>query len=149
MLDLAIDLESLKILFLSYTLSRFSLLQLIRKLFTRHICLPNSELYTQTSYKLCYQTQEGFTKVESLTWLQTSNHLKYYSYYICYSNLACLSSLESQLQGTSTYQIPSFALKPIISCDTKPKRVCEISLRFQAPNIIRTHFHSFKSTIII
>jgi hypothetical protein len=26
----------------------------------------------------------------------------------------------------------------------KPERVCEISLRFQPPNIITTHLHSFK-----
>jgi hypothetical protein len=28
---------------------------------------------------------------------------------------------------------------------TKPERVCEISLRFQPPNIITTHLHSFKT----
>jgi hypothetical protein len=28
---------------------------------------------------------------------------------------------------------------------TKPERVCEISLRFQPPNAITTHFHSFKT----
>jgi hypothetical protein len=26
----------------------------------------------------------------------------------------------------------------------KPERVCEISLKFQPPNTITTHFHSFK-----
>jgi hypothetical protein len=29
---------------------------------------------------------------------------------------------------------------------TKPERVCEISLRFQPPNTITTHLHSFKAT---
>jgi hypothetical protein len=29
---------------------------------------------------------------------------------------------------------------------TKPKRVCEISLKFQPPNTITTHLHSFKTT---
>ncbi len=28
---------------------------------------------------------------------------------------------------------------------TKPERVCEVSLRFQLPNTIPTHFHSFKT----
>jgi hypothetical protein len=28
----------------------------------------------------------------------------------------------------------------------KPERVCEISPRFQLPNTIPTHFHSFKTT---
>jgi hypothetical protein len=28
----------------------------------------------------------------------------------------------------------------------KPKRVCEISLKFQSPNTITTHLHSFKTT---
>jgi hypothetical protein len=28
----------------------------------------------------------------------------------------------------------------------KPERVCEISLKFQPPNIITTHLHSFKTT---
>jgi hypothetical protein len=31
------------------------------------------------------------------------------------------------------------------SYTTKPKRVCEISLRFQPPNTITTHLHSFKT----
>jgi hypothetical protein len=64
-------------------------------------------------------------KVESSTWLQTTSHLKYYSYHIRYSNLACFSSLKSYLQGASTYQIPSFASKPVKSYAIKPERVCE------------------------
>ncbi len=59
------------------------------KLVIRQFCLPNSKLCTQTSKKLYYQTWEGFTKVENSIWLQTSSHLKYYSYHI--KNLATLS----------------------------------------------------------
>jgi hypothetical protein len=33
-------------------------------------------------------------KPENSTWLQTTNHLKYYIYHIHYSNLACLNSLK-------------------------------------------------------
>ncbi len=123
MFDLVIDHQSLKILFLSYTLFKSSLLQLIRKLTTICICLSNSKLYTQTSKKLCYQTREGFKKVKSSTWLQTTNHLKYYSYHICRPNLACFSSLDCQLHDASTYQIASSARKPVRSYTTKPKRV--------------------------
>ncbi len=122
MFNLTIDLQSLKILFLSHTLSRSSLLQFIRKLVTRRICLPNSKLCTQTSKKLCYQTREGFTKVENSTWLQTTNHLKYHSYHIHYSNMACLSSLKNQLQSVFTYQIPSSAPKLIRSYATKMEK---------------------------
>jgi hypothetical protein len=32
------------------------------------------------------------------------------------------------------------------SYGTKPKRVCEIPLRFQLPNTTLTHFHPFKTT---
>ncbi len=52
-------------------------------------------------------------KVESSTWQHTSNHLKYCSYHIRYLHLACLSSLESYLQGTCVYQIPSSTPKSI------------------------------------
>ncbi len=40
-------------------LSKLSLIYFIRKLTTRHICLPNCKLCTLTSKKLCYQTREG------------------------------------------------------------------------------------------
>lgn len=57
------------------------------------------------------------------TWKQTSNNLKYSSYHIHYPNLACFSSLKSQLQCAFAYQIPSFPPKPVLNCVTKPKRV--------------------------
>jgi hypothetical protein len=92
--------------------------------------LPNFKFCTKISKTLCYKTQEGFTKVESSTWQQTPNRLKYCFYHICYPNLAFLISLKSKLQGAFAYQIPSFALKSIKNCGTKPERVYEISLRF-------------------
>jgi len=49
----------------------------------------------------------------------------------------------------STCQILSSPPKPVISFVTKPGRVYEISLKFQASNTIPTHFYSFKSIIII
>ncbi len=57
--NLAANHQSLKILLLSHMLSQFSLLQLIKMLITRRICLPNYKICTQTNKKLCYQTQEG------------------------------------------------------------------------------------------
>jgi hypothetical protein len=45
-----------------------------------------------------------------------------YPYHIHYPNLACFSSLKVNYK-TLAYQIPSFALKPIKSYVTKPKRV--------------------------
>ncbi len=66
--NLAANLQSFKILFLSHTLSKYSLLQFIGKLVTRHICLPNSKLYTQISKKLCYKTRKvlwKFSKISS------------------------------------------------------------------------------------
>ncbi len=123
--NLTTNHQLLKILFLSHMLSKFNLHQFIKKLATRCICLLNCKLYTQTNKKLCYQTQEGFTKVRSSTWLQTSSHSKYYFYHIWCPHVTFLGSLKSQLQGASTYQILGFALKPIRSCVTKPKKVCE------------------------
>jgi hypothetical protein len=38
-----------------------------------------------------------------------------------------------------------FTAKPVRSYIMKPERVREISLRFQPPNIITTHLHSFKT----
>ncbi len=58
--NLATNLQSLKIWFLSHMLSKSNLIQLIEKLATRHIYLPNSKLYTQTNKKLCYQIGEGY-----------------------------------------------------------------------------------------
>ncbi len=75
-------------------------------------------------------------KAISSTWLQTTSHLKYYSYRICYPNQACLGSLESQLQGTSTYLIVGSTPKLVRSYATKPERFCEIAFKFQAPNTI-------------
>jgi hypothetical protein len=40
--------------------------------------------------------------------------------------MACLSSLESYLQGRCCYQILSFAAKPTTSYAMKPKTICEI-----------------------
>ncbi len=141
MFNLPTDLQSLEILFLSHTLSKSSLLQFIKKLVTRHICLPNSKLFTQISKMLCNQIQKGFTKVESSIWQQTSNHLKYYSYHICYPKF----SLPYLIKKLATRCI----CKSIKSCATESERVCEISLRFQIPKIIPTPFHSFKNTTII
>ncbi len=62
-------------------------------------------------------------KVESLTWLQTTSLLKYYSYHICCPNLACLNSLENQLHGASTYQIAGSTPKLVRNYATKPKGV--------------------------
>ncbi len=149
MFNLATNLQSLKIFFLSHMLSKSNLPQLIRKLITRRSCFPNFKLCTRISKKLCYKIRKGFTKVESSTWQQTFGHIKYCSYHIHYPNLTCLSSLKSYLQGISTYQIPSFTPKLVKSCVTKPKRSCEISLRFQALKTIPTRFHSLKSTTII
>ncbi len=66
--NLVVNLHSLKVLFLSYTLFKFGLQQLIRNLTTRCTFLPNIRLSTQTNKKLCYQTQEGlwsFSKISS------------------------------------------------------------------------------------
>ncbi len=82
----------------------------------------------------------------SSTWQHSTIHLKYYSYHICYSNLDCLSSLKNELQGAYACQILSSTLKPVRSYVTKPEKVYEIPLKFQVPDIIPTHFHSFKST---
>jgi hypothetical protein len=84
-------------------------------------------------------------KVETSTWQQTSNHLKYCSYHTCYPNITFFISLKFKLQGTSTYQVLNFAPKLVKSCATKPKRYCEISLRFQALKSIPTHFHFFQN----
>jgi hypothetical protein len=104
------------------------------------MCLPNSKLYTQISKKLSYKTQKGFMKVESSTWQHVSNHLKYCSYHISYPNLVtrriCLPNSKFSTQISN-------------SCVTKFEKVCEISLKFQAPKTIPTHFHYFKSTTII
>ncbi len=127
-------------------LFKFFLPLIIKKLTTIYTFIPNFKLCIQTNRKLCYQTREGFMKVVSLTWLQTTNHLKYYTYHIRHSNMVCLSSSKNLLQGAPSNQILSFATKPVGSCFTKPKRVCEISLKLQALNIIPTHFHSLKTT---
>jgi hypothetical protein len=42
-----------------------------------------------------------------------------------YPNPACLSSLESELQGARCYQILSFVAKPAKSYTTKPERVLQ------------------------
>jgi len=79
--NLAVDHQSLEILFLIHMLFKFNLFYFTRKLTTRRTLLPN----------------------------------------------------------------PKLVVKPLRSYATKPERVCEMSLRFQPPNIIPTHFHSFKT----
>jgi hypothetical protein len=66
MFNLAADHQSHKTLFLSHMLSKYIFPYFIRKLTTRRMCLSNSRLFTQTSKKLCYQTQEGFTKAAQM-----------------------------------------------------------------------------------
>jgi hypothetical protein len=68
-------------------------------------------------------TFKGWTSCSA--WLRTTNHLKYYSYHIHYPNLACFNSLESWLQGATSYQILSSTTKPVTSYATKPKRVLQ------------------------
>jgi len=56
--------------------------------------------------------------------------------------MACHSSLET---NKAHIVIKSQALQLARSYAMKPKRVYEISLKFQPPNTITTHPHSFKT----
>jgi hypothetical protein len=67
MFNLAPNFQLFKILFLSHTLFKCSLPWLIRKLATRHICLPNSKFYTQINEKLSYKPREGLWKFSKIS----------------------------------------------------------------------------------
>jgi len=65
--------------------------------------------------------------------------------YTCHGFLQRTCEFEKANSKTNFHKLT----EQIKSCATKPKKVREISLRFKAPNTIPTHFHSFKSIIII
>ncbi len=76
-------------------------------------------------------------KVVLSTQLQTPSHLKRCFSHIQYPNLACYSSLESQRQGASTYQISSSVAKTTRSYIAKPEKVfCKVSLNSTFKSII-------------
>ncbi len=83
-LNLATDLQTLNILFLSHMLSKSSLFYLIRKLATRCISLLNSKLCTQIIKKLCYQSQKGLWNFSKI--LSSQNHPYSLSFFKKYHN---------------------------------------------------------------
>ncbi len=43
----------------------------------------------------------------------------------------------------------SFAAKLVVNYATKPEKICKVFIGFQAPNTVRTYFHSFQTTITL